>query len=70
MELGYDIDDFSILTAHIERFAPVIIHFNINRDFISYLKDDSYKNQFETGISGGKLSSSHRIKWEKNLFGK
>lgn len=49
--------------------APIIIHFDLDR-MIDYLETDThYRNQFETGTSGGLLNPHTRSIWERDLFG-
>eukprot|EP00929_Paragymnodinium_shiwhaense_P061280 TRINITY_DN30606_c0_g1_i1.p1 TRINITY_DN30606_c0_g1~~TRINITY_DN30606_c0_g1_i1.p1 ORF type:complete len:285 (+),score=25.38 TRINITY_DN30606_c0_g1_i1:413-1267(+) len=49
--------------------ASIIIHLDLDRA-IEYLETDThYRNQFETGTSGGLLNGRTRDKWEHDLFG-
>ena len=53
----------------IREFCPLIIHLNLDKVGRFFLSDDHYRNQFETGASGGFLGRDTRIKWERDLFG-
>jgi len=53
---------------YVQNKAPLIIHVNLDRVLEFFCKDDYYRNQFETNISGGALSNPSRVQWEDNLF--
>lgn len=48
--------------------APLIIHFKMASMHTFLCSDTNYRNQFETGTSGGALSRASRISWEDRLF--
>lgn len=48
--------------------APIIIHFNPAKVLNFFVNDTNYRNQFETGTSGGCLDRKARIKWEDRIF--
>lgn len=66
--LGYTEDDLKTTVNYIQEKAPVIIHLNLDRVIKFLCNDTEYRNQFETGTSGGSLSHELRLKWEKTLF--
>lgn len=61
------INDFDILVNFVHS-CDCIIHFRIDL-LDKMIKDTKYRNQFETGTSGGALSRDARTDWEDNLFG-
>ncbi|AYV76297.1 MAG: protein of unknown function DUF3626 [Terrestrivirus sp.] len=66
---GFTEDDLDKTMKYIQTIAPLVIHVNINKSLQFLIKDTEYRNQFETKTSGGSLSATSRIDWEKNLFG-
>jgi hypothetical protein len=55
--------------AWIREMAPIIVHVNLDK-MLQFMEGDThYRNQFETGKSGGLLNLDVRKKWEKDLFG-
>lgn len=48
--------------------APLIVHLGMEKMRQYLLSDTNYRNQFETGTSGGCLSRSSRVDWEDRLF--
>lgn len=67
--LGYTEDDLKTTIKFIQTTVPVVIHLSLDK-VMKFLRDDTeYRNQFETGTSGGALSKESRIQWEKTLFG-
>ena len=50
--------------------APIIIHVSMQRALKFLVQDTHYRNQFETGTSGGTLNSNSRTSWEDRLFNK
>eukprot|EP00933_Yihiella_yeosuensis_P034602 TRINITY_DN28082_c0_g1_i1.p1 TRINITY_DN28082_c0_g1~~TRINITY_DN28082_c0_g1_i1.p1 ORF type:complete len:618 (-),score=133.68 TRINITY_DN28082_c0_g1_i1:115-1968(-) len=67
--LGHKDDDLWLTLAWIREMAPIILHLDINKMLQFLEKDDHYRNQFETGSSGGLLKHDVRKKWERDLFG-
>ena len=63
--------DFLVnINDYVKNVAQVTINVNLDKALDFLCKDTQYRNQFETGTSGGSLSSSYRIDWEANLFNK
>ncbi len=48
--------------------APLIIHVSMTKIAPFLSSDTHYRNQFETGTSGGTLNHSSRVQWEDRLF--
>jgi hypothetical protein len=67
--MGYTDVDLHMALAWIRELAPIIVHVKLDKLGEFLLKDDHYRNQFETNTSSGLLKTSARIKWEKGLFG-
>ena len=44
--------------------APIIIHINLDKVLQFLVKDTHYRNQFETGTSGGSTDLKARRSWE------
>ena len=44
--------------------APIIIHINLDKVLQFLVKDTHYRNQFETGTSGGSTDLKARSSWE------
>ena len=44
--------------------APIIIHINLDKVLQFLVKDTHYRNQFETGTSGGSTDLNARSSWE------
>jgi hypothetical protein len=61
--------DLWMTLAWIRELAPLILHVNLDNMLQWMEKDTHYRNQFETGKSGGLLNLEVRKKWEKDLFG-
>jgi len=68
--LGFKEEDLKRTLKYIRDEAPIIVHINLDRVIEFIIKDTHYRNQFETNISGGTLSSTSRIDWENRLFNK
>jgi len=68
--LGFNEDDLKKTLKYIRDDAPIIVHLNLDRVMHLIIKDTHYRNQFETNMSGGTLSSTSRIDWENRLFNK
>lgn len=69
VKLGYKDTDLWLTLAWIREMAPIIVHVNLDKMLQFMEKDTHYRNQFETGASGGLLNTGVREKWEKDLFG-
>ena len=68
LRLGYTESDCANVLEYVREDAPVIIH--VKAETVALLaKDPLYRNQFETGTSGGTLGSIRAI-WEDTMFGK
>lgn len=68
-KLGYSDSDLWMTLAWIRELAPIIVHVNLDK-ILQFMEGDThYRNQFETGTSGGLLKTEVRKKWEKDLFG-
>lgn len=61
------IEDIKKVNKYIKS-VPIIIHFKVKNIIDFLVSDDHYRNQFETGTSGGSLNKINRTNWEKNLF--
>jgi hypothetical protein len=61
-------EGLDIVLNYVADDAPIIIHFNPIKVLHLFVKDTHYRNQFETGISGGTLCHESRILWEDRLF--
>jgi len=68
-KLGYADTDLWMSLAWIRELAPIIIHLKLDRMMEFIENDTHYRNQFETGGSGGLLNTEVRKKWEHGLFG-
>lgn len=67
--LGHTDSDLWMTLAWIRELAPIIVHVNLDK-MLQFMENDThYRNQFETGASGGLLNTDVRKKWEKDLFG-
>jgi hypothetical protein len=66
LELGKD--GLDLVLNYIAHEAPIIIHFNPIKVLHFFVKDTNYRNQFETGTSGGSLNYEYRVSWENRLF--
>jgi len=60
--------DLYMTLAWIRELAPMIVHVNLDKMLQFMESDTHYRNQFETGASGGLLNTEVRKKWEKDLF--
>ena len=49
--------------------CPLVIHFPVEKVMGLFLKDDQYRNQFETGESRFGGSTGRRAVWETSMFG-
>jgi len=67
--LGYTENDLKATINYIRDKVKVVIHLNLDRVMQYLCSDTEYRNQFETGTSGGSLSKTSRLQWEKVLFG-
>lgn len=67
--LGFKSEDADKTLAWIRDQAAVIIHVDLARFGEKLAGDTHYRNQFETGSSGGCLSTDTRTSWEADLFG-
>jgi len=73
--LGFKDKDVFATLDYIREQAPLIIHLQLDKQIgdeqlIDKLhKDTHYRNQFETGVSGGYLGTHVRAIWEHDLFG-
>lgn len=66
--LGYKDNDLWMTLAWIREMAPVLVHVNLDK-MLQFMENDThYRNQFETGASGGLLNTDVRKKWERDLF--
>lgn len=68
-KLGFRPEDADKTLAWIRDQAAVIIHVDLARFGEKLAADTHYRNQFETGSSGGCLSTDTRTSWEADLFG-
>ena len=68
--LGYTEDDLTRVGDYIRRKMQIVIHVNLDKVLDHWCRDPHYRNQFETGTSGGALSRELRTVWEDTLFGK
>ena len=50
--------------------APIIIHINLDKVLQFLVKDTHYRNQFETGTSGGSTDLKARRSWEVRIHEK
>lgn len=66
--LGYTEDDLKATIKYIQTNVPIVIHLNLDKAMKFLCDDSEYRNQFETGTSGGALSKESRIQWERTLF--
>ena len=60
--------DLNTCLRYLRDDAPLIIHVNLTKMQPYLTSDTNYRNQFETGTSGGALSRASRIDWEDRLF--
>ena len=61
-------NDMKLLHSYVKNRVNTVIHINLDKILTKILDDTEYRNQFETGISGGSLSKTMRDDWEKQLF--
>lgn len=47
--------------------APIIIHINLDKVLKFLVEDSHYRNQFETGTSGGSTDLAARTSWEVSV---
>jgi len=66
--LGHSDSDLWMTLAWIRELAPIIVHVGIEKMLQWMERDTHYRNQFETGASGGLLNTKVREKWERDLF--
>lgn len=62
-KLGMFMGDLTNLTNYVTHYAPVIIHFHVNKHMGYFTNDTNYRNQFETGNSSGSKCLSSRRSW-------
>eukprot|EP00961_Rhodomonas_salina_P142031 1912341-Rhodomonas_salina.1 len=69
--LGLTQDKVAAALLFIRNTVQIVIHVAAAhvRDKSKLLNDSHYRNQFETGTSGGLLSLKKREEWERDLFG-
>mmetsp|Transcript_9299 Transcript_9299/g.16945 ORF Transcript_9299/g.16945 Transcript_9299/m.16945 type:complete len:737 (+) Transcript_9299:35-2245(+) len=67
--LGFRPEDADKTLEWIRDQAAIIIHVDLARFGEKLAADTHYRNQFETGSSGGCLSTDTRTSWEADLFG-
>ena len=65
---NYSSQTLDILLKYIALHAPIIIHFNPEKVLKFFISDTQYRNQFETGTSGGTLNRIARTDWENRIF--
>ena len=68
MGVRYSARDLALCLRYLRDDAPVIVHLNMSKMAPFLTKDTHYRNQFETGTSGGSLNRSLRVNWEDRLF--
>lgn len=68
MNLGHKDSQLWMTLAWIRELAPIIIQVDFDGMIGPCRGDTHYRNQFETGVSGGLLHDEVRKKWERNLF--
>lgn len=66
--MGHKDSDLWMTLAWIREHAPIIIQVNFDGLLVPCRGDTHYRNQFETGCSGGLLQEDVRRKWERRLF--
>jgi len=69
-ELGYSELDLENTLAYIKERAPLIVHLDLENIVDKLASDTHYRNQFETGTSGGNMDLDLRRCWADYLFGK
>eukprot|EP00928_Gymnodinium_smaydae_P043033 TRINITY_DN28924_c0_g1_i1.p1 TRINITY_DN28924_c0_g1~~TRINITY_DN28924_c0_g1_i1.p1 ORF type:complete len:1575 (-),score=290.81 TRINITY_DN28924_c0_g1_i1:312-4940(-) len=70
-DMGYGERELQAVFSWVQDLAPTVVHVSIDKVGHFMEKDDFYRNQFETHISGGAIDDGNqtRIAWEKELFG-
>jgi hypothetical protein len=68
IKLGHNQYTLEKTTKYISLSAPIVIHFSPPKVMKFFVKDTHYRNQFETGTSGGTLSRPTRVGWEDKCF--
>lgn len=68
--LGYSENDLKRTLQWVRSAAPIIIHINLDKVLRFLVKDTHYRNQFETGTSGGSTDLVARKSWEDRIFKK
>ena len=69
-KLGYTERQLRRCLTFLRDEAPIIIHVSMTKALKFLVDDTHYRNQFETGTSGGSLSTPSRTSWENRLFNK
>lgn len=67
-KFGFEKHDLWMALAWIREIAPIIIQLNLDYMCPPMNTDTHYRNQFETGSSGGRLNLELRRAWERDLF--
>jgi hypothetical protein len=68
ISMGYEARDLSKCLSYLRDDAPLILHIGMAKMAPFMDSDTHYRNQFETGTSGGCLSRTSRVDWERRLF--
>jgi len=68
-KLYFGVRELKLMEHYIEHIAPLTIHVNLQKVLKFFLKDNKYRNQFETRTSGGTLNGQVRKMWERGMFG-
>jgi len=68
--LGYSEGHLMRTLRYVRDEAPIIIHANLDKLLPHLIKDPTYRNQFETGTSGGSRDLTARKSWEDRMFHK
>lgn len=66
--LGFSKQDLWMTLQWIREEAPIIIQVNLDKFCAALNVDSHYRNQFETGLTGGCDDIRKRAQWETDLF--
>jgi hypothetical protein len=66
--LGWGEPQLAAVKQFIRERATIIIHFDPLKTLNKLVNDTHYRNQFETGTSGGLMDTKQRKLWEDALF--
>ncbi len=67
---GFNKEDLEVLLDYFANRVPLVVHCHISKHMEFFVKDNYYRNQFETGKTSGSSCKSSRTGWEHRMFDK